>query len=76
MLFNILIGLALLIIGYFIMPKPKAPKPDEVQQLEAPTASAGKQAPVIFGDKLYKEANFNWYGNIQNVRKKKKSKKK
>jgi hypothetical protein len=58
------------------MPKPKSPKPDAVQELEGPTAEAGKQIPVIVGDITLKSPNFNWYGNIQNVRKTKKSKKK
>jgi hypothetical protein len=76
MFWNLLLGLALLIIGYLIMPKPKAPKPDAVQELEAPTADAGKQLGVVVGDITMKSPNFLWYGNIQNVRKTKKSNKK
>lgn len=76
MFWNIILGLALLILGYLLMPKPKQPKPDAVQELEAPTAEAGKPVPVVFGDVILKSPNYNWYGDIRNVRKSKKSKKK
>ena len=76
MIWNIIIGLILMIIGYFLMPKPKAAAPDAVQQLEAPTADAGIPWYVLFGDMTLKSPNYLWYGDIRNVRKKKKSKKK
>jgi hypothetical protein len=76
MIIGIIIALVLMIIGYFLMPKPKAATPDAVQQLEAPTADAGIPWAVMFGDMTLKSPNFLWYGDIRNVRKKKKSKKK
>lgn len=76
MFWNILIGLALMILGYLIMPKQKQQKPDSVQEMDAPTADAGKPVGVVVGDYTIKSPNFLWYGDMQNVRKKKKSKKK
>jgi hypothetical protein len=46
-----------------ITPKPKAPKPPAVAQGEAPTASAGKPVPVVFGTVTIKEVNILWYGD-------------
>lgn len=76
MFWNILIGLALMIIGYLIMPKPKQPKPPEMSELEGPTADAAAPIIKVFGDMTVKSMNTLWYGHIANVRKKKKSNKK
>lgn len=46
---NLLIGLALNIIGYLLMPKPKQPAPPSVDDVDDPTADAGRPKPVIFG---------------------------
>lgn len=49
-LLQIAAGVALSVVAYLIMPKPKAPKP-EVRDLEAPTASAGRPMPKLWGTK-------------------------
>lgn len=59
-----LIGLAISVVAYLIMPKPKAPKPPEAKDLEAPTAEAGRPVPVVFGKVRVKGLNLLWYGNI------------
>ena len=56
------IGLALMILSYALTPKPKAQKPGEVQDLEAPTAEAGREIPVVFGSITVSSANCLWYG--------------
>jgi hypothetical protein len=61
---QLLIGLAISIVAYLIMPKPKQPKPPEVQDLEGPTAEAGRPVPVVFGTIRVKGLNLLWYGNI------------
>lgn len=76
MFWNIIIGLALMIIGYMIMPKPKGPKPDAVRDLENPTADAGRPIPVLFGEMTLKAPNYLGYWDVATVKKKKKSKKK
>lgn len=73
---NLIIGLALLIIGYLLMPKPKQPKPAEMSELEGPTADGAQPIIVIFGDLTVKSPNILGYWNVANVRKKKKSNKK
>jgi hypothetical protein len=60
----LLIGLAISVVAYLIMPKPKQPKPPEAQDLDAPTAEAGRPVPVIFGKMRVKGINLLWYGNI------------
>lgn len=59
---NLLISLTMMIIGYLIMPKPKAQKPPEAEELEGPTAEAGLPVIVIFGDYRIKSPNFlGWW---------------
>lgn len=58
----LLIGLALNIIAYLIMPKPKAPKPEAAKDGENPVAEAGKPLPVLSGSLTIKELNILWYG--------------
>lgn len=65
----LLIGLALNIIAYLIMPKPKAPKPEAAKDGENPVAEAGKPLPVLSGSMTIKELNILWYGEkATNVR--------
>ncbi len=59
---SLLIGLALNIIAYLIMPKPKQPKPPAAKDLDSPTAEAGIPIPVIFGTMGVKGLNLGWWG--------------
>jgi hypothetical protein len=61
-LIPLLIGLALNIVSYIIAPKPKAPKPEAAQDLQAPTADAGRPVPVAFGTIRVSGTNCLWYG--------------
>ena len=61
LLTNLAIGLALTVLAYLIMPKPKTAKP-EIQDLKNPTADAGRPIPVIFGTKDVEGVNVLWYG--------------
>lgn len=57
------ISLAISIISYLIMPKPKAPKPEAAKDLEDPTAEAGRPIPVVFGTITVKGLNVLWFGD-------------
>lgn len=59
---SLLIGIALQVVGYLLMPKPKTPKPAAAQDLESPTAEAGRPIAVIFGTITVKGPNILWYG--------------
>jgi hypothetical protein len=59
----LLIGIALQVVGYLLMPKPKSPKPPAAQDLEDPTAEAGRPIPVVFGTITVKGINVLWFGN-------------
>lgn len=67
---QLLVSLVVTAIGYMLMPKPKGPKPDEVKDLETPTAESGIPIPVVFGDITVKGVNFLWYGEKTTVFKK------
>lgn len=58
----LLVGLALNIIAYLIMPKPKTPKPEAAKDMENPTAEAGRPLPVVFGCITVQGGNLLWFG--------------
>lgn len=57
------ISIALSFIAYLLMPKPKQPKPPAAQDLESPTADAGRPVPVVFGTVTVKGLNVLWSGD-------------
>jgi len=57
------IAVIIQVIAYVITPKPKAPKPPEVRDLEDPTAEAGRPIPVIWGEVTVKGINVLWFGD-------------
>lgn len=62
-LIQLAIGVGLQIIGYLLMGSPKSTKPDEVQDLENPTAEAGRPIPVVFGEMEVSGVNIVWFGD-------------
>lgn len=54
---QLLIGIALQVIGFLLTPKPKAPKPPAAKDLENPTAEAGRPIPVVFGSLTISSVN-------------------
>lgn len=62
-LVQLLVGVALQVIGYLLMGQPKTSKSDAVQDLENPTAEAGRPIPVVFGEVEIKGLNVIWYGD-------------
>ncbi len=61
-LFSVLVGFAVQVVGYLLMGKPKQEKTDDVTDLEAPTAEAGRPIPVLFGELEIKGLNILWSG--------------
>lgn len=57
------IAIAINIASYLLMPKPKAPRPDAVKDLEEPTAEAGRPLPVLFGTKEMRAPNILHFGD-------------
>lgn len=64
MAFWLTIALAVvsLALNLLLAPRPKPPKPDAAQDLELPTAEAGRPIPVVFGTITVKGLNILWYG--------------
>lgn len=58
----IVAAIALTAVSYLLRPKIKAPKPEAVQDLDDPTAEAGRPIPVPFGTPTIKGLNYLWYG--------------
>ena len=61
---QIAIGLAVGVVGYLLMPQPKRAKPPEAQDLQAPTAEAGRPIPVFWGTLEIKGPNILWHGDL------------
>lgn len=61
-LFQILIALAISYVAYLLSPKPQKPAPPAVQDLDSPTAEAGRTIPVVFGQMTVKGLNVLWFG--------------
>lgn len=60
---SLLIGLALQVVAYLLMPQPKQPKPPAAQDADDPVAEAGKPIPVVFGTLTVKGLNVLWFGD-------------
>ena len=63
----LLLAIIFNVIAYLLMPKPKKQKPPEVQDLEDPTAEAGRPIPVVFGTLTVKGSNILWFGDKQHL---------
>jgi hypothetical protein len=68
-LLQILVSVAISFVAAIIMPRPKTEKPDEVKDLELPTAEAGRPIPVVFGEITVKSPNVLWYGEKRTEKK-------
>jgi len=62
---QIFIAVAIAVIAYALMPKPKVAKPASAQDLESPTAQAGRPVPVPFGRITIKGVNIIYTGDKQ-----------
>lgn len=52
------------IVSIALAPKPPAPKPPELSEIDAPTADEGKPIGVVFGEVVVRSANVVWFGDI------------
>jgi len=51
------IALALNVFSYVLAPKPKAPKSPAAQDMDSPTADAGREVPKVWGTVTIKGIN-------------------
>lgn len=54
---QLLVGVALMVLAFLIMPKPKREQPPASRDLDNPTAEAGRPIPVVFGTMYVKGGN-------------------
>lgn len=69
-LVQLVIGVGLSVLAYMLAPKPKAPPPPELDDLQGPTASSGREIPKVYGTKTVKGLNVIYFGEkeIRNVK--------
>ena len=53
------------LVSVALAPKPPAPKPAELSDLDAPTAEEGRPIPVVFGTVLITGPNVVWAGDLR-----------
>jgi hypothetical protein len=58
---RLLVGLALNILAYLIMPKPKRHEP-KAGDMEVPTVDSGKPVPIVFGTAIMNDPMIIWAG--------------
>lgn len=59
----LLVGLALNVVAYLLLPRPKQDKPEAAKDMDNPTADAGRPIPVVFGTVMVKGLNVLWFGD-------------
>lgn len=64
---QLLIGVALAILGYMLMPKPPKEKPPQLKDFKAPEPRTGIPIPVPFGSVTITGLNILWYGNKERI---------
>lgn len=57
-----LISLAINVVAYMIMPRPKQPTPEAAKQLDNPVAEAGKPLGVVQGTVTISDLNVLMFG--------------
>jgi len=62
-LIQLFIAIAVAVIAYALMPKPKTAKPPAAQDMESPTVDAGREVPVVFGQVEVTGTNILWFGD-------------
>lgn len=68
-LLQVLVSLALQVVAYVLMPRPRQDQPEETKELDIPTSEAGKPIPVIFGDVTISSPNIIWWGEKRTSKK-------
>lgn len=59
------VAIAMQVVSYLLMPKPKAPHRAAAEKFDIPTAQEGASIPVLFGTRKIKGASVTWYGDIK-----------
>lgn len=57
------LAVAMLVVSYLLAPKPKGPKPPSVDEIDNPTAEAGKPIPKVFGSIMLTSPNLIMYAD-------------
>lgn len=73
---QLLVGLFLNIVSYLLAPKPKQEQPPSTEDLQEPTAEAGRPMVVVMGSMRLKGANLIGAWDKQSVHRKAKAGKK
>jgi hypothetical protein len=54
------------VLAYALRPKPQAPAPASLYDVNLPTIEIGKPVSVVFGEVWIDDSNILWYGDLQN----------
>lgn len=61
---SLIISVVVAVLSYVLTPKPPAPKPPTLTDIEVPTASQSRPISVVFGTYVIQSPNVVWYGDM------------
>lgn len=64
---QLLLAIALQVVGYLLAPKAKKTKPEAAKDMDSPTADSGRPIPVVFGTETISGVNILWYGEKKSL---------
>lgn len=66
-LIQLVIGVALQVLGYLLMPSAKKNNKQEFDDMDSPTAESGRPVSVIFGEHNIDDPNIIWFGDKRTI---------
>lgn len=69
-LLQLALGFVIQVVGFMLIGAGKNTQPDEVRDMDYPTAEAGRPIPVVFGEMDIKGVNILWFGDKQTIKRK------
>lgn len=70
LLLQLALGVAVQVIGYMLAPSSATAQPDEVTDMDDPTAESGRPIPVLFGEMEITGVNIIWFGEKETTTRK------
>lgn len=70
LLLQLVVGVALQVVGYMLAPSSATAQPDEVTDMDDPTAESGRPIPVLFGEMEITGVNIIWFGEKETTTRK------
>lgn len=64
---NLILGIIASVISALLTPRPKPPKPAELDDFDVPRSVEGSEIGIAYGSPWIKSAQVHWYGDFKAV---------